>query len=104
MSEPTAPHAVSSSAVSLAQMIDPSAPPVVMSVTLTVDGAEFTQEQLLDRYAWDLISSDPQMRAGYENSLRHKLAAAIVERLAPPVTVHVPPSVADTARLAGVEV
>ncbi|MDI3101963.1 hypothetical protein QJ054_33555 [Streptomyces sp. AN-3] len=102
MSEPTAPRPVPPPAVSWAQMLAPDAPPVVASTTITVDGVQITYEQHLDRHAWDRISSDPQALAAYETTLRRRLADAIVQRLDPPVTVHVPPPVGDgAARRAG---
>ncbi|MFE6639542.1 hypothetical protein ACFVFT_38490 [Streptomyces tendae] len=101
MSEPSRLHVVSSPAVPAAQMLDPSTPPVVASTTITVDDVEITYQQHLDRYAWDRISSDPQALAAYETTLRRRLADAIVQRLDPPVTVHVPSPVDDAAPRAG---
>ncbi|MFD9190345.1 hypothetical protein ACFWCA_19205 [Streptomyces phaeochromogenes] len=62
-------------------------PFVVLAATVTVDGEDVTVQQVVDRLAWRCIDADPAMRAAYERRLRHDLAAALVDRLAPTVTV-----------------
>ncbi|MCX4976496.1 hypothetical protein [Streptomyces sp. NBC_00620] len=65
-------------------------PSVILAATVTVNGETVTVQQDVDRAVWQRISSDPRLRADYERSLRQGLAAAVVERLNPSVTVHVP--------------
>ncbi|GAA5070640.1 hypothetical protein [Streptomyces similanensis] len=93
--------AAPSPATSWAQMLDPQDPPVVLATTLTVDGMEFAYGVSVDPRAWERISRDPAIRAGYEHSLRLKLAESIVERLAPPVTVQMPPALDETGARTG---
>lgn len=63
---------------------------VTLSCTVTVNGEEMSYQQLVPRPDWDVISSDPVMRAGYERQIRRALAETVVERLALPVTVRLP--------------
>lgn len=77
-------------------------PLVFLSATVTVNGEDVTVQQPIDRAVWTRIAADPPLRADYERSLRNHLAAALVERLAPTVTVYeppVPPSEAVSAAL-----
>ncbi|QOV40217.1 hypothetical protein IM697_18520 [Streptomyces ferrugineus] len=69
---------------------NPFGPFVVLAATVTVDGEEITVQQQIDRAAWRCIDRDPQLRADYERTLHHHLAAALVERLSPTVTVYEP--------------
>ena len=67
-----------------------------------MNGEPVTVHQQIDRAAWRHIDRDPHVRAGYERSLRHNLAAALVNRLEPTITVHDPtlPGAAVSAALA----
>ncbi|MDH6629391.1 hypothetical protein M2271_007227 [Streptomyces sp. LBL] len=77
-------------------------PFVVLTATVTVDGETVTVQQPVDRAVWQHIAADPAMRAAYERGLRHRLAVALVARLAPAVTVHdpTPPGEAVSGALA----
>ncbi|WP_093711074.1 hypothetical protein [Streptomyces sp. 2131.1] len=70
--------------------INPFGAFVVLTATVTVNGAEVTVQQQIDRAAWRCIEADPQARAGYERSLRNHLAAALADRLQPTITVYEP--------------
>ncbi|MEU2354550.1 hypothetical protein ABZ599_16535 [Streptomyces misionensis] len=70
---------------------NPFGPFVVLTATATVNSEEVTVQEQVDRAAWWRISSDAQLRADYEQRLRHRLAAAFVDRLSPTITVHEPP-------------
>ncbi|MFJ4880138.1 hypothetical protein ACIP93_33690 [Streptomyces sp. NPDC088745] len=82
--------------------VNPFGPIVVLTATVTVDGEPVTVQQQIDRAAWRWISETPPLRADYEKGLRHQLAAAVVDRLAPTITVHqpTPPGGAVPAALA----
>ncbi|MFE7072614.1 hypothetical protein ACFU96_21285 [Streptomyces sp. NPDC057620] len=77
---------------------------VVLAATVTVDGEPVTVQQWVDRQVWRRVDADPAMRAAYERRLHHDLAAALVDRLAPAVTVTerdpTPPGEAVSAALA----
>ncbi|MEW2290997.1 hypothetical protein [Streptomyces sp. NPDC047841] len=45
-------------------------------------------QDLVNRAARQCISRDPQLRASYERTRRHRLGATVVDRLNPAVTVH----------------
>ncbi|MFB8120574.1 hypothetical protein ACFQ6U_14040 [Streptomyces sp. NPDC056465] len=74
---------------------DPHDRAVILTATVTVDGQTFTAQDQVDRVAWEHIAADPPLRTHIEQRLRHRLAEALVERLDPPVTVHVPVSCAE---------
>lgn len=63
---------------------------VVLTATATVDAEEVTVQQQVDLAAWRHIEREPQLRADYERRLRFELAAALVDRLEPTITVHEP--------------
>ncbi|MFJ4084955.1 hypothetical protein ACIP2Z_39180 [Streptomyces iakyrus] len=69
---------------------NPFGPFVILTAAVTVDGEEVTVQQQIDLAAWRHIDRDPQMRATYERTLRGHLAAALVDRLEPTITVHEP--------------
>ncbi|MFI7299311.1 hypothetical protein [Streptomyces sp. NPDC050121] len=69
---------------------NPFGPFVILAATVAVDGEEVTVQQQIDRAAWRIIDGDPQLRADYERSLRNGLAGALVDRLAPAITVYEP--------------
>ncbi|MBK3639528.1 hypothetical protein [Streptomyces sp. MBT33] len=67
---------------------NPFGPFVILAATVAVDGEEVTVQQQIDRAAWRIIDGDPQLRADYERGLRNELAGALVDRLAPAITVY----------------
>ncbi|MEV8344620.1 hypothetical protein [Streptomyces niveus] len=69
---------------------NPFGPFVILTASVSVDDEQVTVQQQIDRAAWRYIDRDPQLRADYEQSVRHHLAAALVDRLAPTITVHEP--------------
>jgi hypothetical protein len=69
---------------------NPFGPFVILTATVAVDGEEVTVQQQIDHTAWRYIDRDPQLRADYERTLRNHLAAALVDRLEPTITVHEP--------------
>ncbi|MFE6522279.1 hypothetical protein [Streptomyces sp. NPDC057794] len=81
---------------------NPFGPFVVLTATVALNGEEVTVQQQIDRAAWRHIDRDPQLRADFERTLRHHLAAALVDRLEPTITVHEPvhPDEAVSAALA----
>ncbi|MFE2181399.1 hypothetical protein [Streptomyces sp. NPDC059455] len=68
----------------------PFGPFVVLTATVTVDGEPVTVQQQVDRAVWKRIDADPPLRADYERRLRYELAVALVDRLAPAVSVYEP--------------
>ncbi|MFD3309383.1 hypothetical protein [Streptomyces sp. NPDC058656] len=75
-------------------------PFVVLSATVTIGGEDITVQQPIDRAVWEHIAAAPPMRAEYERRLRHRLADALVDRLAPAVTVHDPAPVSEAVPVA----
>ncbi|MGX1268014.1 hypothetical protein [Streptomyces phaeoluteigriseus] len=73
---------------------------VVLAATATVNGETVTVQQPVDRVAWQCIAADPATRAAYEQRLRHRLVDALVERLAPTVTVHHPTPMSEAVSAA----
>jgi hypothetical protein len=69
---------------------NPFGPFVILTATVALDGEEVTAQQQIDLAAWRHIDRDPQLRANYERTLRNHLAAALVDRLQPTITVHEP--------------
>jgi hypothetical protein len=69
---------------------NPFGPFVILAATVALEGEEVTVQQQIDRATWRIIDGDPQLRADYERGLRHRLAGALVDRLAPAITVHEP--------------
>ena len=69
---------------------NPFGPSVILTAAVAVDGEEVTVQRQIDLAAWRHIDRDPQMRATYERTIRYDLAAALVDRLEPTITVHEP--------------
>ncbi|MFF7758990.1 hypothetical protein [Streptomyces griseorubiginosus] len=69
---------------------NPFGPFVILAATVAVEGEEITVQQQIDRAAWRIIDGDPQLRPDHQQELRHGLAGALVDRLAPAITVHEP--------------
>ncbi|MGW4087039.1 hypothetical protein ACWEGS_28805 [Streptomyces sp. NPDC004822] len=74
---------------------NPFGPFVILTATVTVDGGEVTVQRQIDLAAWRHIDRDPQLRAVYERTVRNDLAAALVDRLEPTITVHEPAHLRD---------
>ncbi|MFF4902197.1 hypothetical protein [Streptomyces sp. NPDC001068] len=64
--------------------------PVTLSATVTVNGVEIGAQECVDPHAWAAMSTDPAAVAAYERLVWERLGRAIVEHLAPAVTVGVP--------------
>jgi hypothetical protein len=81
MSLPTPPHAAPYA---------PFALPVTLSATATINGLEISAQECVDPHAWAAMSTDPAAVTAYERLVWERLGRAIVEHLAPAVTVDVP--------------
>lgn len=81
---------------------NPFGPFVILTATVAMNGEPVTVQQQIDRAVWARITADPPVRADLERRMRYDLAVALVDRLAPTVTVHdpVPPGEAVSAALA----
>jgi hypothetical protein len=69
---------------------NPFGPSVTLTATATVDGETVMVQRYLDRAAWQCIERDPALRTVHERTLRQDLAAALVDRLTPTITVYDP--------------
>ncbi|MFJ4649492.1 hypothetical protein ACIP6Q_39160 [Streptomyces bobili] len=70
-------------------MTEPLAP-VTLRAEVEINGQTYAYQQSMPRPEWEAIERDPQLHTTVKNMLLARLGAAVMDRLQPPVTVHMP--------------
>jgi hypothetical protein len=81
---------------------DPLAP-VTLRSEIDINGQTYAYQASMPRRDWEAMERDPKLRTTYENILRSHLGAAVMERLQPPVTVHMPSALDEAVMQRAVE-
>jgi hypothetical protein len=83
-------------------MTEPTAP-VTLRAEVDINGTTYAYQSTCPARDWEAIERDPKLRSTYENMLRARLGAAVMERLQPPVTVHMPSELDEAVMQRAVE-